>query len=134
MDGRRILSFLHSYLSTTVLHKAFYLLWSISKERNAIVFKQKLFNPVQAIIRAKRASIEWRSRNHLSHLVHTSLSCTNRALLITLSGGENREKGLLSLISMGHSSTKTQLAAMLFSIGKVNYLTQEHATLEQKLY
>ena len=66
IDGRGILLFLYSSLNKVMLHKAIYIIWSIWKERNATIFKNKIFNPIHAIIRVKRESAEWRSRHIFS--------------------------------------------------------------------
>jgi len=43
-----------------VLHDLTFLLWSIWKVRNTIIFKNDIFKPLSCIIKAKRASAEWR--------------------------------------------------------------------------
>lgn len=48
------------------VHKIVYALWSIWKGRNGVVFKNEIFNPIQALIRAKSSSAEWRARLKLS--------------------------------------------------------------------
>ena len=48
------------------LQKLSFLLWSVWKARNAVVFKNESFNPLRCTIRAKKASTEWNIRNCLS--------------------------------------------------------------------
>jgi len=43
-----------------------FLLWSIWKSRNATVFRNKIFNPLTCLIRAKKANAEWRIRTCIS--------------------------------------------------------------------
>ena len=43
-----------------------FLLWSIWKMRDAIIFQQEFFQPTKCLIRAKKLSAEWRIRTCMS--------------------------------------------------------------------
>ena len=44
------------------LQRISFLLWSIWKAKNAVLFQNKIFNPMKCLIRAKKLSAEWRIR------------------------------------------------------------------------
>jgi len=48
------------------LQRISFLLWSIWKARNAVIFQNELFNPMKCLIRAKKLSAQWRIRTCLS--------------------------------------------------------------------
>ena len=52
--------------NSQALQKFSFLLWSIWKSRNEMVFNNEIFNPVACLIRAKKASAEWRIRTCMS--------------------------------------------------------------------
>jgi len=62
------------------LDRVIVLLWNIWKARNNKVFRNEVSNPVAILIRAKKASVEWRIRYKLTqsiHSLHPHSSTTN---------------------------------------------------------
>ena len=69
-------SITHSWMSTLrtlnkacqpkILQNLSFLLWSIWKIWNGVIFKNDIFNPMACIIGAKKASAEWRIRTCMS--------------------------------------------------------------------
>jgi len=57
--------YLANYARKTLQHISF-LLWSIWKMRNAVIFQQELFHPIKCLIRAKKLCAEWRIRTCIS--------------------------------------------------------------------
>ena len=49
-----------------VLQNLTFLLWSIWKARNTVIFKNDIFKPLSCIIKAKKASAEWRIQTCMS--------------------------------------------------------------------
>ena len=49
-----------------LLKKFSFLLWSMWKERNIVVFENKFFDPLRCLIKAKKAFTEWRIQSCLS--------------------------------------------------------------------
>ena len=49
-----------------ILQRVTFLLWSIWKSRNAVIFQNEIFNLVKCLIKAKRCSVEWRNRTCMS--------------------------------------------------------------------
>uniref|UniRef100_A0A7C9A002 Uncharacterized protein n=1 Tax=Opuntia streptacantha TaxID=393608 RepID=A0A7C9A002_OPUST len=60
------LSKIKSFHDSKALQKFSFLLCSIWKSKNAAVFNNEIFNPVACLIRAKKASAEWRIRTCMS--------------------------------------------------------------------
>jgi len=57
---------LKNICNSELLQRISFLLWSIWKARNAVIFQNEIFNPMKCLIRAKKLSVEWRIRNYLS--------------------------------------------------------------------
>ena len=72
----RWLAGLHSSCSRMSLERTVSLLWSIWKTRNNSVFRSEPCDPITTLLRAKRASAEWRIR-HLLALPFHPLPFTN---------------------------------------------------------
>ena len=58
-------AFLVTY-NKKIIQRISFLLWSIWKMRNAVIFQQKPFNPMKCLIRAKESSAEWRIQTCMS--------------------------------------------------------------------
>lgn len=67
------LSHLRHSLPSHQMARLVALLWSLWKTRNSIVFRNETSTPGMSLLRAKRASAEWRIRNKLSLPYHPPL-------------------------------------------------------------
>ena len=65
-DWLRSFSKINELCSLKEVQKLSFLLWTIWKGRNAVIFENENFNPIACLIKAKRAYAEWRIRNCLS--------------------------------------------------------------------
>ena len=53
-------------LDSRTMQRLSFLLWSIWKARNAVIFQNEVFNPLKCLIKAKRLSTEWSIRTCMS--------------------------------------------------------------------
>ena len=67
------LSKLRAYAPLALFDRKVALLWSIWKTRNSVVFRNKRSQSVITLIRAKKASAEWRIRHKLTHSIQPTL-------------------------------------------------------------
>ena len=65
-DWLRSFGKINELCSLKEVQKLSFLLWTIWKGRNAVIFENENFNPIACLIKAKRAYAEWRIRNCLS--------------------------------------------------------------------
>jgi len=61
-----VLQRVRSYRKPQLLQKLSFLIWSIWKERNAVAFENKFFNPLKCLIKAKKVYAELRIRSCIS--------------------------------------------------------------------
>ena len=54
------------YTRKPIIQKVSFLLWSVWKCRNKVMFSNEIFNPLACLIMAKKAYAEWRIRSCIS--------------------------------------------------------------------
>ena len=116
-----VLQRVRSYRNPQLLQKFSFLLWSIWKERNAVAFENKFFNPLKCIIKAKKAYAEWRIRACISDDSSLRGPLLPPLKPSTLLGGSPHHQDLLKSILTDRSSIHQWRADTYCEIGQAKY-------------